>query len=105
MNKVEKRIAEIIRRAKYEGYLSSRKWKRKKNKKLADADYKCQRCNYGEYDFQDMPLDIHHITYERFGNEQMSDLEVLCRSCHEKQHGRQFTKRKYTNDIDLAEPF
>lgn len=31
--------------------------------------------------------DVHHKTYERFGgNELMSDLEVLCRDCHEAKH-------------------
>jgi hypothetical protein len=28
------------------------------------------------------PLDLHHRTYDRFGEEQLSDVILLCRSCH-----------------------
>lgn len=32
------------------------------------------------------PLDVHHNTYERRGQERPSDLIALCRPCHEKHH-------------------
>jgi hypothetical protein len=39
----------------------------------------------------EISLDVHHKTYERFGgDERMDDLEVLCRFCHIKHHGRVF---------------
>lgn len=44
------------------------------------AKFTCQRCK------EKLPpgaLDVHHLTYERLGNERPSDLQVLCRSkCH-----------------------
>lgn len=34
----------------------------------------------------DTPLDLHHRTYKRIGNERLSDLILLCRQCHEETH-------------------
>lgn len=82
----------IVRRTKYEGYLNSQTWKNIRYAKLVSVDFKCEACNYGEYEFQEGPIDVHHKTYERLGDERMSDLEVLCRPCHEKRHGRKFPK-------------
>ena len=33
-------------------------------------------------------LDIHHLTYDRYGHEEPSDVALLCRECHERRHGR-----------------
>jgi len=35
----------------------------------------------------DATLDVHHKTYENYGDERPEDLVVLCRSCHQKVHG------------------
>jgi len=32
-------------------------------------------------------LEVHHLTYDRLGDERMDDLEVLCPDCHRKAHG------------------
>lgn len=85
----------IDRRAKYDDFLSSLRWNDIRYSKLKRVGFKCEACGYGEgHEFQDEILDVHHKTYERFGgDEYMSDLEVLCRPCHEKRHGRKFPKR------------
>ena len=31
---------------------------------------------------------VHHMTYARFGNENLKDLQLLCESCHIKIHHR-----------------
>lgn len=87
---IESRIAEIVRQIKYDAYLQSRAWKNIRIAKLTEVNFKCQVCGYGEYEFQDGALDVHHKTYINFGNEKLGDLEVLCRSCHQKKHGRRF---------------
>lgn len=47
---------------------------------LRRAGYRCERCGErGEFH-------IHHKTYERFGHELPSDVEVLCLACHGAQH-------------------
>ena len=38
---------------------------------------RCERCGHPH------SLELHHKTYERLGRELTSDLEVLCRRCHE----------------------
>ena len=33
-------------------------------------------------------LHVHHLTYERLGEEMLEDVAIICRPCHEKEHGR-----------------
>lgn len=60
----------------YHAYLASDAWQRKRRAVLRRAGYRCERCGWAG------PLDIHHLTYARFGNEELSDLKALCRECH-----------------------
>ncbi len=55
-------------------------WKAIREWALERAKYKCERCG------ATFPLQVHHKTYIRLGKEMPSDLEVLCESCHEKEH-------------------
>jgi 5-methylcytosine-specific restriction endonuclease McrA len=67
----------------YKEYLKTKEWQRKRKEKLEEANYKCQRCNiFG------VELDVHHLTYERRGEELPEDLIVLCKKCHAKEHGK-----------------
>ena len=50
---------------------------------------RCQLCNTGG------SLQVHHRTYQRRGYERLDDLTVLCRKCHERQHG---IENKAAND-------
>jgi len=63
----------------YDTYLKSPHWIATAAKKRKQAGYKCERCH------QHKQLDVHHKTYERRGHELMSDLEALCRECHDKE--------------------
>jgi 5-methylcytosine-specific restriction endonuclease McrA len=86
---IERRVEEIARRCKYEGYLQSRRWADKRRQKLVEQNYTCERCGYCRLTNPiDIPLDAHHKTYDHLGDEPLSDLEVLCRNCHTKQHGK-----------------
>ena len=62
-------------------YLRSAKWKKKREQALERADHRCQVCNSPH------ELQVHHRTYEHWGNERLTDLTVLCRSCHCIFHG------------------
>lgn len=86
---IERKVEEIARRCKYEGYLQSRRWFEKRRAKLFNANFTCERCGYSvdNNSLVDIPLDVHHKTYAHFGDEPLTDLEVLCRNCHEKHHG------------------
>jgi 5-methylcytosine-specific restriction endonuclease McrA len=67
----------------YQEYLHTDHWGSIRRNALEAADRRCQLCNA-----TDQILDVHHRTYERLGKEKLSDLIVLCRSCHERHHLR-----------------
>ena len=74
------------RRAEYKRYMRSDAWAAIRDVKLSIAGYRCEECNA-----EGPILDVHHLTYDRFGgDERMTDLQVLCRPCHNKAHGRKF---------------
>ncbi len=61
----------------YRDYLKSNLWKDKRRQVLTRANGKCERCKSIILD-----PDVHHLTYERVGNERLDDLVVLCFPCH-----------------------
>jgi 5-methylcytosine-specific restriction endonuclease McrA len=62
-------------------YLSSEAWQRKRQQVFGTRLACCKRCGiFG------VRLDLHHKTYARFGRERDEDLEILCRTCHDKEH-------------------
>ena len=65
----------------YHQYLQTPEWKARRQKHLKSAGYRCQVCNSSN-----QPLDVHHRTYERRGQEYFTDLTVLCRECHGTFH-------------------
>lgn len=64
----------------YIEYINSPEWKRKRAEKYKQAGRTCVDC--GSHTF----LSVHHKNYKRLGREFLSDLEVLCRTCHEGRH-------------------
>lgn len=64
----------------YAEYLQTAHWKDTRRIALAYAGHRCQLCNGGGI------LHVHHRTYERLGEEMMSDLVVLCERCHRIFH-------------------
>ena len=65
---------------RYDQYIKSAKWRNISAKMKKYANYVCSRCGKK---FHPGELDVHHLNYERLGNERPSDLQVLCRAtCH-----------------------
>lgn len=62
-------------------YLASPEWK-KIVQQIHTRDRVCQVCNCTDQ------LEVHHITYERFMHEELSDLVLLCRDCHQAVHNK-----------------
>ena len=60
--------------ATYREYIQSKDWK-KKNSHFVSHFKKCRKCGGTEQ------LDSFHISYENFGKEEVSDVEVLCWHC------------------------
>lgn len=64
---------------KMSSYYRSSEWASKRNERLKMDGYKCARCGFTR------ALEVHHITYERFGHEDISkDLVTLCKKCHKE---------------------
>ena len=65
----------------YERYMQSAEWAAKRAARLEIDNHRCRTCGHtGEQ----WPLQVHHVTYERLGNEDVeNDLITLCASCHE----------------------
>lgn len=69
------------KRDSYRKYLQSPEWKRRRQKAIDAANYTCQRCGQGQEEHN--PLEVHHRSYENFGNETEKDLIVVCKNCHQ----------------------
>ena len=69
---------------KYIDYIKSPKWEAKKQELFKEKGKKCELCGSTKH------IHVHHLTYERLYDELIIDLQPLCRTCHEKEHGRKF---------------
>jgi len=96
----EEEFEKEYRRIKYEIYLSSPTWAKKKNIKMLEQNCTCEICGYYINDEPGIPMDVHHKTYERLFDEELDDLQVLCRNCHEKIH--QGSRSDVTRDEDVT---
>lgn len=83
-----------MNRAEYEQYLRSPAWREKRAAALKRSNGKCQDClderkmrgfasGYLVWPGQE----VHHLTYERVGNERPEDLIALCERHHLARHG------------------
>lgn len=87
--KTKKKMSERVKphkdptghRKKYYEYLESQEWKDKRDELFRIRGRRCERCNSSKN------IQVHHLTYERVFNELLNDLEVLCKTCHEIEHG------------------
>lgn len=59
-----------------------------RNAALATAGYRCERCGHKG------GLELHHKHYATLGNERLTDVEMLCRTCHERETQRQQAYRR-----------
>lgn len=66
--------------ASYAGYLRSRVWRDKRREALARDQWRCVRCE-GR-----IRLQVHHVRYEKLGQERLDSLETLCERCHKGHH-------------------
>jgi 5-methylcytosine-specific restriction endonuclease McrA len=55
-------------------------WQNVRHRRFELASWTWERCGQ-----EDLPLEAHHVTYVRFGFEEIEDLRALCRGCHEVQ--------------------
>lgn len=77
----------------YHKYLKSDAWKRTRKHKIEEARGKCQLCESPDR------IQVHHRTYDRIGDEGLSDLIVLCHRCHKRFHDVLPTPQFTTSEI------
>lgn len=64
----------------YDEYMSSPEWQSKREQIAARCGGICEECKIlGVFH-------VHHLTYKRFGNELLEDLQGLCFDCHQAKH-------------------
>ena len=78
----------------YEAYLGSKAWYYRRQRLIRERSRRCEEC-HREPDVltskaAGLParrsLILHHLTYERVGNESDEDLRLLCKECHREAH-------------------
>ena len=78
----------------YLSYLKSETWRKRRYAALERAGFRCEL--YPETD----NLQVHHLSYERLGNEDPNDLLVICTG----HHWIEDTKRKEPGRITEPQP-
>lgn len=71
-----------IRKDNYALYLKSASWGFFRRHVLNIRGEKCQLCG------REDKIEVHHMTYNRIGNEDIRDVLVVCHSCHEYVHSK-----------------
>lgn len=64
----------------YDDYLKTPWWVSIRRKRIEQDNYKCVDCGVSR------DLEVHHLTYERIGRENLEDLVTLCKDCHRTRH-------------------
>jgi len=66
-------------REQYTDYIKSPEWRARRKQLFWKRGRSCERCKTSP-----RVLQVHHLTYERLGNERDNDLVILCIPCHKK---------------------
>ena len=93
LEELENNVEEIPRhlRNRYDRYLLSPEWRKKKAKTHRRDGYKCVVCSKSKL------RDTHHLTYKRVFVEKISDLVTLSPMHHRQVHERAKKKSELSN--------
>lgn len=80
--------------AGYEKYIKSAQWTNISNLMKRQAKYLCAHCKRPS-----PTLETHHLNYDRFGHERMSDLVVLCVPCHKEADAKRVADRQARGEL------
>jgi len=80
----------------YKQYLKSKQWRRIKygyflwlRHQNPGERLRCANCGKKMTKGNRQHFHVHHKTYERLGCERHSDLALLCKPCHKKEHDKE----------------
>jgi hypothetical protein len=80
----KKKVDKVKGKEAYHAYLRSKEWELFRQKAFDFYGRECKQCGSKHL------LQVHHETYKNIFKEQLSDVTILCESCHEAVHGRKF---------------
>jgi len=66
--------------SKYHRYINSPEWRARRKTYFQKHPPICARCKTGEH------IHLHHMTYDRLGEELDVDMVPLCEPCHDQVH-------------------
>lgn len=69
-----------IRKMFYLAYIRSTAWKLRKAERMTLANGTCECCGFAS------AVEVHHLSYDRLGDEALADMLALCSDCHRAQH-------------------
>lgn len=72
----------------YDTYLQTPEWETRRKAVMARARNTCEGCQAAD------ATQVHHLTYERVGNEMLFDLVAVCDDCHAQIHNPDAAKRE-----------
>jgi hypothetical protein len=67
--------------ALYNNYLKSPEWARYRVRIFNQRGRRCEDCG-----ISNVPLQLHHICYDRVGEERPEDVIINCIACHQRKH-------------------
>jgi 5-methylcytosine-specific restriction endonuclease McrA len=79
--------AELEWRQRYQAHLKSAQWKNTRRDLFRLRGRKCELCGKAA-----ASLEVHHLNYERLGKELPSDLQIVCKPCHEEADRKRESK-------------
>lgn len=85
-------LKELEWKKSYNTYLSSENWRKLRHRVFKRANGVCEGCGLNG------ATEVHHLTYENFGNEFLFELIAICKPCHDRIHARDSIE--HSNDFD-----
>lgn len=83
--------ADLEWRQRYNAHLKSAQWKNTRRDLFRLRGRKCEVCGKPS-----LSLEVHHLNYDRLGKEAPSDLQIVCKPCHEEADRKR--ERKMANE-------
>jgi 5-methylcytosine-specific restriction endonuclease McrA len=81
-----------MKKSEYAKYIQSEHWQEFRRKVIIDAGNICEKCDMPRWlaaIAYDQDLHVHHLNYANLGHEEYTDVQVLCRRCHDiETYGR-----------------
>ena len=90
-------VNQTAHKRRYLEYIDSPGWKAKREQVFAERGRKCEQCG------SEKRIQVHHRHYRNLFREELKDLQVLCKACHQKKHRDDILKKHLTRAKPLEQ--